>query len=105
MCSIKIKIMKLIHKLLTLSAAALSLTGCSKYLETEVPDQFTDDIYWTSENNVRTYSWEFYNLFTGFGTGTTADFYFSTFSDDQAATGLNTYPTVAAPSNSTWDWG
>lgn len=96
--------MKLTHKLVILSAAALSLTGCSKYLETEVPDQFTDDIYWTSENNVRTYSWEFYNLFTGFGTGTTADFYFSTFSDDQAATGLATWPTVAAASNSAWDW-
>lgn len=96
--------MKLTHKLIALSAAALSLAGCSKYLETKVPDQFLDEDYWTSENNVKTYSWEFYNLFVGFGTGTTADFYFSTFTDDQANTGLNTFPTVAAATNGSWDW-
>jgi hypothetical protein len=96
--------MKLTHKIIALSAAALSFAGCSKFVETKVPDTFIDDNYWTSENNVRTYSWEFYNLFTGFGTGTTADFYFSTFSDDQANTGLNAFPTVAAASNGNWDW-
>ncbi|MBO9565004.1 MAG: RagB/SusD family nutrient uptake outer membrane protein [Niastella sp.] len=96
--------MKLKHSLYVISAAALSLAGCSKYLETKTPDRFTDDVYWSSEANVRAYNWEFYNLFTGFGTGTTGDFYFSTFSDDQATTGLSVYPASAAATNGNWDW-
>lgn len=96
--------MKLKHSLYVLSAAALSLTGCSKYLETKTPDRFTDDVYWTSEANVRAYNWEFYNMFTGFGTGTTADFYFSTFSDDQASTGLGIYAASAPATHGTWNW-
>lgn len=96
--------MKLKHKLYMASVAIMSLTGCSKYLETKTPDEFTDATFWTGEPNVRAYNWEFYNLFTGFGTGTSGDFYFSTFSDDQAATTLNAFPTSAAASNGNWDW-
>ncbi|WP_315815477.1 RagB/SusD family nutrient uptake outer membrane protein [Paraflavitalea speifideaquila] len=68
------------------------------------PNQFIDGSYWTSEANVRAYNWEFYNSFTGFGTGTTADFYFSTFSDDQASTGLGLYAVSAPATNGTWSW-
>lgn len=96
--------MKLKHSIYVISAAALSLAGCSKYLETKVPDKFIDGTFWTGEANVRAYSWEFYNLFTGFGTGTTGDFYFSTFSDDQATTGLSVYPASAAATNGNWSW-
>lgn len=96
--------MKLKHKLYIASVALMSLTGCSKYLETKTPDQFVDGTYWTGEPNVRAYNWEFYNMFTGFGTGTTADFYFSTFSDDQAATSLNIFPVNAGATNGNWDW-
>jgi starch-binding outer membrane protein, SusD/RagB family len=82
----------------------LSISGCTKKLEKDPPDQFSDDNFWTSENNVRTYNWGFYELFTGFGTGTTADFYFSTFTDDQAATGFQNFAVSAAATNSAWDW-
>lgn len=97
--------MKFKHSLYYLSAAALSLAGCSKYLETKTPDKFNDDTYWTGEANVRAYNWDFYNLFTGFGTGTTADFYFSAFTDDQATTSLSIFPATAAATNGNWDWG
>ena len=78
--------------------------GCSKYLDKDTPDQFSDDNFWSSENNVRTYSWGFYDLFTGFGTGTTGDFYFSSFTDDQAATGFQNFAVSAAATNTAWDW-
>ncbi|MCJ0741895.1 RagB/SusD family nutrient uptake outer membrane protein [Pedobacter montanisoli] len=80
------------------------LVGACKKLDLGPADQFEDSNFWTNENNVRTYSWEFYNLFTGFGTGTTADFYFSAFSDDQATTGFSNFAVSAPATNSNWSW-
>ena len=65
---------------------------------------FSDDNFWTSGNNVKSYCWEFYNLFTGYGTGTNGDFYFTTFTDDQAARSMDLFPTAAPASNSQWDY-
>lgn len=65
---------------------------------------FDDGNFWTSESNVKSYCWEFYNLFTGYGTGTNGDFYFTTFTDDQAARSMDLFPTTAPASNSHWDY-
>ena len=65
---------------------------------------FEDGSFWTSENNVKSYCWEFYNLFTGYGSGTNGDFYFTTFTDDQAARSMDLFPTTAPASNSHWDY-
>jgi hypothetical protein len=83
---------------------ALLLAGCTKELEKDTPDQFSDFNYWTGENNVRTYTWGFYELFTGFGTGTTGDFYFSNFNDDQAATSFPIFAASPPASSAAWDW-
>ncbi len=83
----------------------LLLAGCSKdFLDRGSKTVFQDGNFWTSENNVKSYCWEFYNLFTGFGTGTNGDFYFTTFTDDQAARSLDLFPTTAPASNSHWDY-
>ena len=83
----------------------LFLAGCSKdFLDRGSKTVFQDGNFWTSENNVKSYCWEFYNLFTGFGTGTNGDFYFTTFTDDQAARSLDLFPTTAPASNSHWDY-
>ncbi len=64
------------------------LMGCEKdYLEIPPIDKFTDETYWTSEDNVRTFSYGFYTAyFTGYGSGYTWGDYFSgeTLNDDFA---------------------
>ncbi|MGN8059679.1 RagB/SusD family nutrient uptake outer membrane protein [Pedobacter sp. 22163] len=96
--------MKLIKSILYLSFIAVLGVSCSKDLNVDTPDQFSDDNFWTSENNVRTYNWGFYALFTGFGTGTTADFYFSTLSDDQNAATFQNFALTAPTTSADWDW-
>ena len=51
-----------------------SLVGCKKqtddFLEKLPPDQLTDQSYWTSESNVRTFAWGFYpTYFVGYASG------------------------------------
>lgn len=88
---------------------ALLCTGvaCRKYVDVTNPDTLTDPGFWKNEDNVRAYSWEFYNLFTGFGNGTSTsgDFYFSSFSDDQASPSFTQYPQNAPTSNGAWFFG
>src|SRR6476661_2150495 len=96
--------MKSIKSFIYIAALSLFSAGCSKYVEKDVPDQFTDPSFWSGENNVKAYAWEFYNLFTGFGTGTSGDFYFSTFNDDQATTGFQNYAVSAPATNGNWSW-
>lgn len=91
--------------LLLVAAVSLTAVSCSKeFLDRGSKVVFTDQNFWTSENNVKSYCWEFYNLFTGFGTGTNGDFYFTTFTDDQAARAMDLFPTTAPASNSHWDY-
>lgn len=82
-----------------------SVISCSKdFLSRGSKIVFSDENFWTSESNVKSYCWEFYNLFTGYGTGTNGDFYFTTFTDDQAARSMDLFPTTAPASNSHWDY-
>lgn len=82
-----------------------ALSSCSKdFLDRGSKVVFSDDNFWTSGNNVKSYCWEFYNLFSGYGTGTNGDFYFTTFTDDQAARSMDLFPTAAPASNSHWDY-
>lgn len=64
--------------------------------------KFDDTNFWSSEGNVKTYCYEFYNRFVGFSTGTDGDFYFTTFTDDQAASGMNLFPTTAPSTSAAW---
>lgn len=82
-----------------------ALSSCSKdFLDRGSKVVFSDDNFWTSGNNVKSYCWEFYNLFSGYGTGTNGDFYFTTFTDDQAARSMDLFPTAAPATNSHWDY-
>ena len=92
-------------KLFILGMVALGLVSCSKdFLNRGSKVVFSDENFWTSEGNVKSYCWEFYNLFSGYGTGTNGDFYFTTFTDDQAARSMDLFPTTAPASNSHWDY-
>ena len=65
-------------------AGILSMTSCSKdflgddFLTKDPLDQLTDPAFWSSENNIRTYTFGFYNAYfrgygSGFGRGTLYD--------------------------------
>ncbi|MDR2127138.1 MAG: RagB/SusD family nutrient uptake outer membrane protein [Prevotellaceae bacterium] len=87
-------------------------TSCNDFLEKEPLDSFTDQNYWTSEANVKAYSWRFYNLFMGYGkgTGTTAEYYFQSaaatapiiISDDLTNNTFLQYQPNASVSNTEW---
>lgn len=94
-----------VYKILTLSLGLFLFSACEDYLERGSLVRFTDDNYWTNESNIKTFSWGFYDRFMGYGNGssTNGDFYYTTFSDDQASqSGINNFAT-AAPASST-DW-
>ncbi|MDB5232781.1 MAG: RagB/SusD protein, partial [Chitinophagaceae bacterium] len=81
--------------------------GCKKFVDVTYPDTLTDPGFWKTENSVRSYSWEFYNMFNGFGNGTSTsgDFYFSSFSDDQAPGTFTQYAQTTASTNGNWFFG
>ena len=88
-----------------LCLVALGTVSCSKdFLNRGSKVVFSDENFWTSEGNVKSYCWEFYNLFAGYGTGTNGDFYFTTFTDDQAARSMDLFPVTAPAANSHWDY-
>lgn len=102
----------IINSKIKLSVLALSVAGlsfsCSDFLDTPPQDIFTDKNFWTSENNVRTFSWLNYDTFLGYGnnTGTTADFYFhnsSSFDDNLCMNAFTTFNTTANATNTNWN--
>ncbi len=90
--------------MLLLLLAGGMLTSCSDFLDRGSKVVFTDNNFWSSETNVKSYCWEFYNRFIGFGTGTNGEFYFTNFTDDQAASGMRLFPTAPAASSSHWTY-
>src|SRR5438132_1931889 len=93
--------------LLYLGVVIVSTTACKKYVDVTNPDQLTDPSFWKTENSVRSYSWEFYNMFNGYGNGsaTNGDFYFPTLTDDQAAATFTQFPQTTATTNAEWSFG
>lgn len=96
--------MKIFKSIIYVIFLLVVLGSCSKDLNVDTPDQFSDDNFWTSENNVRSYNWGFYDLFTGFGTGTTGDFYFSSLSDDQDAATFQNFAQNVPTTSADWNW-
>src|SRR6201991_1849530 len=100
--------MKFITRYLPLALLIISMeTACKKYVDVTNPDTLTDPGFWKNENNVRAYSWEFYDAFPGFGNGSSlnGDFYFPTLTDDQAPVGFTQFPQTTAVSNNDWGTG
>ncbi|OJX58368.1 RagB/SusD family nutrient uptake outer membrane protein [Dysgonomonas sp. 37-18] len=107
--------MKKIKKYISLAIIGGTMaffTSCNDFLERDPLDGFTDQNYWTSEANVKTYAWKFYNQFKayGIGTGTTAEFFFQSagattcanFSDDITANSYLPYQPNPSSSNTEW---
>lgn len=102
----------IINSKVKLSVLALSMAGlaynCSDYLDTPPKDVFTDDNFWTSENNVRTFSWLNYDTFFGYGNNasTTSDFYFHNSSNIDDNLAMNVFinlNTTANATNANWN--
>jgi len=102
----------IINSKIKLSVFALSIAGlffsCSDFLDTPPKDIFTDDNFWTSENNVRTFSWLNYDTFYGYGNNaaTTSEFYFhnsSNFDDNLCMNVFTNFSTTANATNANWN--
>jgi len=97
--------MKSIIRYLPLALFTICMgTACKKYIDVTNPDTLVDPTFWKTENSVRTYAWEFYNSFPGFGNNSNAngDFYFPTLSDDQASPSLAQFPANPPVTNADW---
>ncbi|MTK52002.1 RagB/SusD family nutrient uptake outer membrane protein [Paludibacter sp.] len=109
--------MKKTIKTLCIALATLPLiVACdNSWLDKQPLTQFTDNSYWTSEGNVKAFCLGFYSLFDGFGTGASSsisanagsgaesDFYFTSFSDDQANNVIDIFATAAPATATTWN--
>jgi hypothetical protein len=86
--------------------ALFAAMGCNKYVDKKPLDQFSDLDYWTSEDKVKTFCWSFYDLFAGYGTGSTpGDFYFTSFNDDQASPTFQDFAKNAPATDGSWGFG
>lgn len=92
-------------RILALMLSIFAMSSCDDFLEKPPLDRLTDETFWTTENNVRTFSWGFYtSYFTGYGSGYTWGKYFSsqTLNDDFAPSSpaqfLKNIPTSATGS-------
>ncbi len=87
---------------------SLITTGCKKDFLTQLPlDQLTDQTYWTSESNVRTFAFGFYApYFVGFGSSYVGGPYFSreTLNDDFAPAAPDQFLVNVPTSGGGWDF-
>lgn len=84
-----------------IATIALVLVSCSDFLDKGPLDTFTNDNFWTNENNVNGYANTFYETFTGYGNaGGSGLFYYRTLSDDQAGNSFANWSFQNVPANS-----
>lgn len=89
-------------KILYIISLAFIYVSCGDFLEKGPLDTFTNDNFWTSENNVAGYANTFYNDFLGYGnSGGTGLFYFRTLSDDQAGNSFANWSFQNVPASDT----
>lgn len=100
------KIFNHLHTIAITGAMLLLAAGCTKFVDKKPLDQFSDLDFWNSENNVKAFSWGFYNdVIIGYSSGWgTGRFYFSTFSDDQANATFQDFDKNAPASDGNWDF-
>ena len=90
------------NRLIIIYIASLMLffTACNDFLDKGPLDTFTDENFWTSENNVTGYANTFYQDFLGYGNaGGTGLFYFRTLNDDQAGNAFTDWSFTNVPSS------
>ncbi|MBF7091917.1 RagB/SusD family nutrient uptake outer membrane protein [Flavobacterium sp. ALJ2] len=96
-------------KLLLMFATAFVATtsvSCDDYLSDDPADKFTNENFWQSEDNVKTFSWINYDTFYGYGNGVTiglSSFYYhgsdSKIDDNLSAFTFQQMPITASPTN------
>ena len=86
------------------------IVGIVLFTSCELPntnpiDNFTEDVFFTSESGVERYSNYFYGELRGYGNNSSyGDFYFQNLNDNQAVTGLSDWNFKAIPaSDGTWN--
>ena len=88
--------------------SAVFFIGCKKDFLNQPPlDQLTDQTYWTSENNVRTFAYGFYtSYFVGYGSSYSGGEFFSrqTLNDDFAPAAPDPFPINVPTSGGGWDF-
>jgi len=87
-------------------------TSCSDFLTRPPITSFTDEDFWVSEANTRTFMWGLYNVFYGYGnaSGTSGEFYWQMqgdnsrmmYSDDLLNSTYQTFPATASTTNDWW---
>lgn len=98
---------------LLFAGVLFAASSCDDFLDRQPLSDFTDNNFWSSEANLKTYAWGFYDEFLGYGNGvgTTAEFYFlwtgSTsnvvnITDDLANANFLRYTVNATVSNTYW---
>lgn len=86
----------------------LVASGCKKDFLTRLPlDELTDDTYWTSEKNVRTFAYGFYTAYfpgysAGFDLGWGGYFSGQSLNDDFAPTSPASFVSIVPPSGGGW---
>jgi starch-binding outer membrane protein, SusD/RagB family len=89
-------------------AAVIILSACKKdFLDRFPLDELSDDTYWSSENNVRTFAWSFYpGFFSGYGSSYSSGRYFTgqSLNDDFAPTNPPQFTRVIPPSDDSWSF-
>ena len=97
-------------RIIALALSFFALSSCEDFLEKPPLDSLTDETYWTTESNVRSFSWGFYTAyFSGYGSGFTWGKFFSgqTLNDDFAPSSPSqfrrTVPTAAT--SGYWNFG
>jgi starch-binding outer membrane protein, SusD/RagB family len=98
-----------LYILLFFTALAGSCKKTDDFLTRLPLDQMTDEVYWTSESNVRTYAWNFYaNAFPGYSAGFDLGWggYFSgeTLNDDFAPTNPAAFTQNVPPTDTKWSF-
>ncbi len=88
-------------KILFILSMVLLLGSCNDFLEKGPLDTFTNDNFWTSENNVTGFANTFYQDFLGYGnSGGQGLFYYKTLSDDQAGNSFANWTFQNIPASS-----
>lgn len=95
--------------LVALFTSVLVLSGCEDFLNQPVYDDFTDEEYWQTEDQARSYMYSFYpSIFAGYGSGFSHGPFLmgQTLNDDFASDKkqIDLQPTVVPVSDSKWSF-
>ena len=95
----KLNIKSKLLLMFTVATFAISSVSCEDYLTEDPADKFTNDNFWQTEDNVKTFSWNNYDTFYGYGNGTTIglSFFYYHGSDNRVDDNLSAFSFYQMP--------